>query len=55
MTGEAFTRADITVVCFWDFIVKNRSDSAPAMNCPKLTALSKRANGVPEFAQTTPE
>jgi len=25
------------------------------MNCPKMTALSKRANAMPEFAQTIPE
>ena len=55
MTGEALTQADITVVCFWDFIVKNRPDSALVMNCPKMTAHSKRANAMPEFAQTIPE
>ena len=52
MTGEALTQADITVVCFWDFIVKNRQDSALVMNCAQLTALSKRANAMQEFAQT---
>ena len=54
MVGETLTQADISVVCFWDFIVKNRPDSAPAMNCTKLTALSKQANAMPEFAQTIP-
>lgn len=54
MTGETLTQADISVVCFWDFIVKNRPDSAPTMNCPELTALSKRANAMPEFAKTIP-
>lgn len=54
MTGESLTQADISMVCFWDFIVKNRPDAAPALQCPKLTALSATANGMPEFAETNP-
>ena len=54
MIGETLTQADISVVCFWDFIAKNRPDSAPALNCPNLEALSAKANAMPEFAETIP-
>lgn len=54
MIGEILTQADISVVCFWDFIVKNRADSAPTLNCPKLEALSEKANAMTEFAETIP-
>ena len=54
MIGETLTQADISVVCFWDFIVKNRPDSAPALNCSKLEALSEKANAMTEFAETIP-
>ena len=54
MIGETLTQADISVVGFWDFIVKNRPDSAPALNCPNLEALSAKANAMPEFAETIP-
>lgn len=54
MTGEALTQADISTVCFWDFIVKNRPESAPALHCPKLAALAEKANAMPEFAETIP-
>lgn len=54
MTGGALTQADVSMVCFWDFIVKNRPDTAPALDCPNLAALSERANAMPEFAETIP-
>lgn len=54
MTGETLTQADVSMVCFWDFIVKNRPDSAPALACANLSALSERANAMPEFAETIP-
>ncbi len=54
LTGAAMTQADVTTVAFWDFAVHNRPADAPALNCPKLAALSKRANELPEFAATRP-
>lgn len=54
LTGTTMTQADITTVTFWDFALHNRPADAPAMNCPKLAALSKRANLLPEFAATRP-
>ena len=54
LTGEKLTQADVSVVCFWDFIVKNRPASAPALECPNLEKLSERANAMPEFAETIP-
>ena len=54
MTGNKLTQADVTLVCFWDFIMKHRPDSAPTLNCPNLSALSDRANAMTEFAETIP-
>ncbi|MBO88145.1 MAG: hypothetical protein CMP14_01375 [Rickettsiales bacterium] len=54
MTGETLTQADVSVVCFWDFIVKNRPDSASTLDCPNLAGLSERANDMSEFAATIP-
>lgn len=54
MTGDKLTQADVSMVCFWDFIMRNRPDSAPALNCPNLSALSDRANAMTEFAETVP-
>ena len=54
MIGGQVTQADVSVVSFWDFIVKNRPDSAPPLNCPNLAALAKKANAMPEFAETIP-
>ncbi len=54
MTGNKLTQADVSMVCFWDFIMRNRPDSAPALNCPNLSALSDRANAMTEFAETVP-
>ena len=30
--GETITQADVSIVCFWDFIIKNRPDPAPEFN-----------------------
>lgn len=54
MTGGELTQADVSVVCFWDFIVKNRPSTSPPLDCPKLEALSKKANAMSEFAETIP-
>ena len=54
MTGATLTQADVSVVCFWDFIAKNRPDSASALDCSNLAGLSERANAMPEFAATIP-
>ncbi len=54
MTGATLTQADVSVVCFWDFIAKNRPESASALDCSNLAGLSERANAMPEFAATIP-
>ena len=55
LMGKKLTQADVSLVCFWDFIVKNRPATAPALNCPKLENLAKKANAMPEFSETAPE
>lgn len=54
LTGSKMTQADISTVSFWDFAVKNRPADAPSLGCPKLAALSERANAMPEFSETRP-
>ena len=54
LIGSKMTQADVSTVAFWDFALHNRPADAPALNCPKLAALSKRANALPEFAATRP-
>ena len=54
MTGATLTQADVSVVCFWDFIAKNRPESASALDCSNLAGLSERANAMPEFAAPLP-
>jgi glutathione S-transferase len=54
LTGSNMTQADISTVVFWDFAVHNRPTDAPALDCPKLAALSKRANALPQFSATRP-
>ena len=54
ITGATLTQADVSVVCFWDFIAKNRPESASALDCSNLAGLSERANAMPEFAATIP-
>lgn len=54
LTGETMTQADVSTVAFWDFAVKNRPADAPSLDCPKLAALSERANAMSEFAETRP-
>jgi len=54
MTGDSITQADISTVAFWDFAKHNRPKNAPTLDCPRLAALSKRANAMPEFSETRP-
>tara|TARA_B100000686_G_C16524677_1_gene829068 strand:+ start:333 stop:956 length:624 start_codon:yes stop_codon:yes gene_type:complete len=54
MTGATLTQADVSVICFWDFIAKNRPESTSALDCSNLAGLSERANAMPEFAATIP-
>ena len=54
LTGTAMTQADITTVAFWEFALHNRPADAPALDCPKLAALSQRANALPDFAAIRP-
>ena len=52
--GEKITQADVSLVCFWDFIVKHRPETAPQLNCPNLEKISKEANLMVEFSSTIP-
>ena len=53
--GDDLTQADVSVVCFWDFIKKHRPKSAPAINCPQIKKISEMANLKPEFSATSPD
>ena len=52
--GDTITQADVSIVCFWDFIIKNRPETAPGIKCPKLEEISLKANALKEFAATIP-
>jgi len=52
--GDKITQADVSLVCFWDFIVKHRPETAPQLNCPNLEKISKKANLMVEFSSTSP-
>ena len=52
--GDKLTQADVSLVCFWDFIVKNRPETAPKLNCINLEKISKKANLMFEFSSTNP-
>ena len=53
--GDDLTQADVSVVCFWDFIKKHRPKSAPEINCPRIEKISEMANLKPEFSATIPD
>ena len=52
--GDGITQADVSLVCFWDFIVKHRPETAPQLNCPNLEKISTKANLMIEFSSTIP-
>jgi glutathione S-transferase len=52
--GNKITQADVSLVCFFDFIVKHRPETAPQLNCPALESISKKANLMAEFSSTIP-
>jgi len=52
--GNKITQADVSLVCFFDFIVKHRPETAPQLNCPALEKISKKANLMAEFSSTIP-
>ena len=52
--GNKITQADVSLVCFFDFIVKHRPETAPQLNCPNLEKISKKANLMVEFSSTIP-
>ncbi|MGK0173439.1 MAG: glutathione S-transferase [Gammaproteobacteria bacterium] len=54
LMGQTMTQADVTTVACWDFAVRVRAVDAPALDCPKLAALSVHANKLPAFAETLP-
>ena len=53
--GDDLTQADVSVVCFWDFIKKHRPKTAPEVNCPQIEKISEMANLKPEFSATSPD
>ena len=53
--GDDLNQADVSVVCFWDFIKKHRPKSAPEINCPQIEKISEMANLKPEFSATSPD
>ena len=54
LMGDEITQADVSLVCFWDFIVKHRPEIAPRLNCPNLEKISQKANLMIEFSSTNP-
>ena len=52
--GKKITQADVSLVCFLDFIVKHRPETSPQLNCPNLEKISKKANLMVEFSSTIP-
>ncbi|MBH67256.1 MAG: hypothetical protein CMM58_02775 [Rhodospirillaceae bacterium] len=52
--GNKISQADVSFVCFWDFIIKHRPVTAPRLNCPKLEEISQKANLMIEFSSTIP-
>ena len=52
--GNKITQADVSLVCFFDFIVKHRPETVPQLNCPALEKISKKANLMAEFSSTIP-
>lgn len=53
--GDRFSQADVSLVCFWDFIKKHRPESASPLNCPQLEKISEKANLKQEFSATNPD
>ena len=53
--GDDLTQADVSVVCFWDFIKKHRPKSASEINCPQIEKISEMANLKPQFSATSPD
>lgn len=53
--GNDLTQADVSVVCFWDFIKKHRPKSATEIICPQIEKISEMANLKPEFSATSPD
>ena len=52
INGEKITQADVSAVVFWDSIKQVRPNNAPTLECPKLVALSKKANSLTAFSDT---
>ena len=52
--GNKITQADVSLVCFLDFIVKHIPETSHQINCPNLEKISKKANLMVEFSSTIP-
>ena len=52
INGEKITQADVSAVVFWDSIKQVRPNNVPTLECPKLVALSERANSLTAFSDT---
>ena len=52
INGEKITQADVSTVVFWDSIKQVRPNNVPTLECPKLVALSEKANSLTAFSDT---
>jgi len=52
INGEKMTQSDVSGVIFWDSIRQVWPTDAPVLNCPKLIALSEKANAMSAFSET---
>ena len=52
--GDELTQADVSIVCFWDFIKTHRPESTPRVCCPQIEKISEMANLRTEFFATSP-
>ena len=52
INGEEMTQADVSAVVFLDSIKQVRPNDMQSLECPKLVALSERANSLSAFSDT---
>ena len=52
INGEKITQADVSAVVFWDSITQVRPNNLPTLECPKIVALSEKANSLSAFSDT---
>ena len=52
INGAKMTQADVSAVVFLDAIKQVRPNDVPTLECPKLVAISERANALSAFSDT---